>query len=176
MKNSKHMKGCSTTIATYSTLGAYLGYLLVTCGVPIVGTETSRLSRNLQELLRIVDDMLKRGVRLIFIMQGLDIKDLNNPTTKLMLHMFSVMAEHEKSVISMRTKEALRVLKERGVKLGKSVGTIQHSKLDKHRDKIKEWCRLGFPYARQAAVLKVSKRCVMHYVRSRKNYRGYILK
>lgn len=70
-------------------------------------------------------------------MQGLDIKDLNNPSTKLMLHMFSVMAEHERSVISMRTREALRILKEKGLKLGKPVVTIQYSKLDKHKDKIR---------------------------------------
>jgi DNA invertase Pin-like site-specific DNA recombinase len=53
-----------------------------------------------------------KGVRLIFVMQGLDLVNLNNPTTKLTLQMLSVMAEHERSVLSQRTKEALRVLKE----------------------------------------------------------------
>jgi DNA invertase Pin-like site-specific DNA recombinase len=88
----------------------------------LICTETSRLSRSLSELLRIVEGLLSEQVRLIFVMQGLDIKDLSNPTTKLTLHIFSMIAEHERSVISQRTKEALRVLKERGMKLGKPRG------------------------------------------------------
>jgi len=52
---------------------------------------------------------------------------LSNPTTKLTLHIFSMMAEPEINVTSQRTKEALRALKDRGIKLGKPVGTIQRS-------------------------------------------------
>jgi DNA invertase Pin-like site-specific DNA recombinase len=38
-----------------------------------------------------------------------------------------MMAEPEINVTSQRTKEALRALKDRGIKLGKPVGTIQRS-------------------------------------------------
>lgn len=118
-------------------------------GDVLICTETSRLSRSLLELLTIVDDLLRRNVRLIFIMQNLDLIDLKDPSTRLQLNMFSVMAEHERSVVSQRTKEALRVLKERGVRLGKPKGTIQRSIFDIHLSKIKEYCRIGLSYGKQ---------------------------
>jgi|ERR1051325_11003564 DNA invertase Pin-like site-specific DNA recombinase len=97
-----------------------LGFLAgLKSGDILVSTETSRLSRTVVELLTLVEDLLKRGIRVVFVLQGLDLRDLSNPTTKLTLQMVSVMAEHERGVISQRTKEALRVLKERGIKLGK---------------------------------------------------------
>ena len=97
-----------------------LGFLAgLNSGDILVSTETSRLSRTVVELLTLVEDLLKRGIRVVFVLQGLDLRDLSNPTTKLTLQMVSVMAEHERGVISQRTKEALRVLKERGIKLGK---------------------------------------------------------
>jgi hypothetical protein len=82
------------------------------------------------------------------------------------------MAELERGVIFQRTKEALRVLKERGIRLGKPVGTIQHSIFDRYKDKIKEWYRLGFPYTCQARALKLSTTGLVHYIKSRQIFRG----
>lgn len=108
----------------------------------------------------------------MFVLQRLDLRDLSNPMTKLSLQMFSVMAEHERSVISQRTMEALRVLKERGIKLGKPRGVIQYSIFDRFKDKIKEWCKNGFPYRCQAKALGLSHTGLVHYVRTRRIYRG----
>ena len=58
----------------------------------------------------------------------------------------------------------------RGIKLGKPRGTKQRSILDKHKDDIKKWCRLGFPYSRQARVLNVSFTALYHYVKTRNIY------
>ncbi len=138
----------------------------------LVSTETSRISRTVIELLTIVEDLLERGVRVVFVIQNLDLKDLSNPITKLTLQILSVMAEHERGVISQRTKEALRVLKERGIKLGKPFGVIQYSIFDRHKDKIKDWCRNGFPVNCQARVLKLSPTGLRHYIRTRKIYKG----
>jgi DNA invertase Pin-like site-specific DNA recombinase len=112
-------------------------------GDMLICTETSRLSRRVKECLEIVDTLLVRKVRVVFTNQGLDLMDLMEPMTKLTLHMFSVMAEHENSLISFRTKEALRVLKARGRILGRRKGDVLPSKLDQHREKIREWLKLG---------------------------------
>jgi len=119
-----------------------------------------------------LDDLLRRGIRIVFIQHNLDLKDLSNPATKIILHMFSVFAEVERDRISQRTKEALRVLKERGVRLVKPKGSIQYSKFDIYKDKIREWCRTGFSYSSQARALKMSHTALIHYVRTRKIYRG----
>lgn len=138
----------------------------------LVCSEISRLSRSTLEILEMVDDLLRRGIRIVFIQHNLDLKDLSNPATKIILHMFSVFAEVERDRISQRTKEALRVLKERGVRLVKPKGSIQYSKFDIYKDKIREWCRTGFSYSSQARALKMSHTALIHYVRTRKIYRG----
>jgi len=123
--------------------------------------------------LTIVDDLLRRKIRVIFTLQGLDLRDLDNLTTKLTLYIFSMMAKHERSVISQRTKETLRVLKEKGIRIGRPKNSLnKYSIFDRHLSKIKEWCRFGFPYSRQARALKMSSTDLRHYVRSRGIYRG----
>lgn len=84
-------------------------------------------------------------------MQNLDLTDLNDPSTKI---------------------EALRTLKERGIKLGKPKGTIQKSIFDFYLSKIKEYCRIGLSYGRQARLLKLSKAGIARYVKTRKIYRN----
>jgi DNA invertase Pin-like site-specific DNA recombinase len=56
---------------------------------------------------------------------------------------FSLLAELERDLISLRTKEALAVKRASGVKLGKPKGTIQGSKFDEHRESIEKLLDLG---------------------------------
>ena len=48
-----------------------------------------------------------------------------------MVTLFSLLAELERDLISLRTKEALAAKKSQGIKLGKPKGIIQKSKFDK---------------------------------------------
>jgi DNA invertase Pin-like site-specific DNA recombinase len=57
--------------------------------------------------------------------------------------LFSLFAELERDLISLRTKEALAAKKTQGVKLGKPKGTVQKSKFDQDRARIEELLRLG---------------------------------
>jgi len=68
------------------------------------------------------------------------------------------------------------MLKERGVKLGKPRGCRQKSIFEPHKDKIKEWCRLGFSFSRQAKALDRSVTGLIHYVRNRRRSCPYMLK
>jgi len=127
-------------------------------GDALVCMEISILSRFISELLEMMDSMLRRNVKVVFISHNLTFVDFSNPLTKFSLHIMGAFAEMERNIISQRTKEALRVLKERGIRLGKPVGTRQHLIFDRHKDKIKEWCRNGFSYTSQAKALGLSHR------------------
>lgn len=68
-------------------------------------------------------DRLARNVAFIanLIESGVEFTAADNPhANKLMVHMLAAFAEHEREMISKRTKEALAVAKSRGVKLGKN--------------------------------------------------------
>jgi len=91
-------------------------------GDMVVATELSRMSRSVVELVEMVNDLVRRSIRVVFIHNSLDLRDLSNPVTTFPLHMLGAFAEMERNVISQRTKEALRMVKERGGRLGKPFG------------------------------------------------------
>lgn len=70
---------------------------------------------------------------------------MHEMTTKVLLTIFSMMAELERDFISERTREGLRVRKERGIFLGKPKGLIQKSIYDTGRLKIEHLYGLGVP-------------------------------
>jgi len=100
-------------------------------------TELSRLGRSTTEVISLVNALAEKDVRVIVLKQNLDISrhDMNSKTN---LTIFSLFAELERDLISLRTKEALASKKRQGQILGKPIGTIQKSKFDKDVDKIKE--------------------------------------
>ncbi len=74
-------------------------------------------------------------------------------TSKVMITLFSLFAELERDLISLRTKEALANKKAQGIKLGKPKGTVQKSKFDQDVDKIKELLGLGLSVRKIAIFL-----------------------
>ena len=90
----------------------------------LVVTELSRLGRSTAEIIALVNEMIKRSIRVIVIKQNLDISQ-HNMNSKIIITLFSLFAELERDMISLRTKEALLAKRAQGVKLGKPVGTLQ---------------------------------------------------
>lgn len=108
----------------------------------LIVTELSRLGRSTAEVIGLVNELIKKQVRVIAIKQSLDIKQ-HDMTSKVMITLFSLFAELERDLISLRTKEALASKKAQGIQLGKPKGTVQKSKFDKDASKIKELLALG---------------------------------
>ena len=108
----------------------------------IIFTELSRLGRSVGEICRLVDYLVdKAHLTLIFIKENLTLKPgRRDMTTKVLLSMFSLLAEIERDLISERTKSGLAARKAAGVQLGRPPGK---SKLDKDEVQIKDWLQLG---------------------------------
>lgn len=114
---------------------------LVTSDTLIV-TEMSRLGRSTAEVIGLVNHLIARSIRVIVIKQNLDL-NRHDMGSKIMVTVFSLLAELERDLISLRTKEALAAKKAQGIQLGKPKGTIQKSKFDADKEKIKELLDLG---------------------------------
>ena len=78
------------------------------CGATLLIAKLDRLGRN----VAFVSSLMESGVEFV----AADAPYAN----KLMLHILSAFAEHEREMISQRTREALRAAKARGVQLGRN--------------------------------------------------------
>ena len=115
----------------------------------VIASELSRLGRSIKETLNTIEIIVKdKQSRLVLIKQNLDLNPnaTNNMTNKILITVFSMIAELERDFISERTKEGLRASVAKGIKLGKPKGTIQGSMYDKDREKIFNLYHLGVPF------------------------------
>lgn len=114
----------------------------------VIVSELSRLGRSISETLHIIEAITnEKGARLILIKQDMDLnpKEKSNMANKVLITIFSMLAELERDFISERTKEGLQARKDMGIKLGKPKGVIQTSMYDKDKDKILHLFELGVP-------------------------------
>lgn len=111
----------------------------------VIVSELSRLGRSTQEVLQIIEKLMKLEVEVHIIKSGqiINPNNKNDFTSKAMVTLLGLFAELERDLISLRTKEALKSKKEQGVRLGKPEGTIQKSKYDEHKNRIVELKNLG---------------------------------
>ena len=102
-------------------------------GDHILISELSRLGRSMLECMEILSIALAKGVN-IYAVKG-NWKLDQSIQSKVIAMAFSMAAEIERDLISERTKEALRVKKAKGVKLGRPKGPGK-SKLDTFQPEI----------------------------------------
>ena len=90
-------------------------------GDTLIVTEISRLSRTLTDIMGIMGKCLKRGINLYTTKEKYSFDDTIN--SKVLCFAFGLVAEIERNLISMRTKEALALRKSEGVVLGRKKGS-----------------------------------------------------
>lgn len=88
-------------------------------GDTLVACKPDRLARSTTDLLRIVDDLDRRGVGLIMLSMGGQRIDTRAPTGKLMITMLAAIAEFERELIRERTGEGRKRAIANGVKFGR---------------------------------------------------------
>ena len=114
----------------------------------VITSELSRLGRSVKDTLNTVEAIVKeKSARLILVKQNMDLNPnaTDNMTNKILLTVFSMVADLERDFISMRTKEGLRARQAKGIKLGKPLGTLQNSAYDKDRERIFDLYKMGVP-------------------------------
>ena len=101
----------------------------------LIVTEISRLSRTLTDIMNIMGKCLEKGINLYTTKEGYSFDDTIN--SKVLCFAFGLVAEIERNLISMRTKEALAVRKAEGkVKKKKKGSYTKLNILMENRDEI----------------------------------------
>ncbi len=137
----------------------------------LVVTELSRLGRSTAEVIALVNELVARNIQVIILKQNLDISQ-HDMTSKIVITRFSLFAELERDLISLRTKEALAAKKQQGVTLGKPKGTIQKSKFDADLERIKDLLKLGLSVRKIAALLGYKNHLALNTYINKRKIRG----
>lgn len=109
-------------------------------GDVIIVSELSRLSRRIFTLCRLFEELLKKGIKVYSVKESFVLDD--SPQSKMLIFCFGMSAEIEQRMISARTREALAYRKQKGIKLGRPLGSkTKEHKLDIYKDKIAVWLK-----------------------------------
>ena len=90
-------------------------------GDTLIVTEMSRLSRSMTDLMAIMGKCLRKGIKLYTTKEKYSFDDSIN--SKVLCFAFGLVAEIERNLISMRTREALALRKAEGMVLGRRAGS-----------------------------------------------------
>ncbi|NQD41434.1 recombinase family protein [Glutamicibacter halophytocola] len=133
-------------------------------GDTLIVSETSRISRRLNEIFNTIQACIDRGITVIAVKQNYVFADDIN--SKVIAFAFGLAAEIERDLISQRTKEALARKKSEGVTLGRPVGSFQpkHYKLHGKDDEIIALLRKQISVAALARIFEVNRKTMQTYI------------
>lgn len=112
-----------------------LNALLSFCrkGDTVITESFSRIARNTNDLLTIVEKLKSKGVEFISLKESID---TSTPQGKFMLTVFGAMAELERANILERQREGIAIAKENGAYKGRQKMKIDREKFE---SVVKEW-------------------------------------
>lgn len=122
-----------------------LGELLETMktGDVLIVPELSRIARSVTQILEVIKVTKDKGITLYSLKENFNNTE-DSISATVTSTIFALVAQIERELISMRTKEALHARKIAGVKLGRPKGKGK-SKLDDHREDILKLLSLKVP-------------------------------
>lgn len=122
-------------------LGASLDTM--TAGDVLIVPELSRIARSTIQILEVIQITQDKGITLYSLKENFCNMD-NSIASTVTKTIFALVAQIERELISLRTREALHARKQAGIKLGRPTGKGK-SKLDVHKDDILKLVALGVP-------------------------------
>lgn len=109
-------------------------------------SELSRLGRSLKELIFITESLVDdKGVRVVFIKEGIDLDEFN-PQGRLQITLLAAIAQYERDLNSMRTKEGIAAKRddpESNWEPGRKGKPARHYKIDTYADEITDLMEKG---------------------------------
>jgi len=131
-------------------------------------SELSRFGRSTGEVIQLIKALTDQEIEFIAVKQDFRINSQNNKdmTSKVMVTIFSLLAELERDLISERTKMGLARAKASGKKLGRPKGPGK-SKLDGKEDVIRGFMKKGVTRANIAKILDVSWGTMDNFIKTR---------
>jgi DNA invertase Pin-like site-specific DNA recombinase len=103
-------------------------------GDTLLVRELSRLGRSVGEIITLIDTLVTHHIRVFALKEGLRLTGAHDLQTTVIVTLFGLFAEIERTLLSLRTKEALAAAKAAGKPLGQPRGALGKSKLDGKKD------------------------------------------
>ena len=122
-----------------------LGTLLdsMSAGDILIVPELSRIARSITQILEVIKVTKDKGIVLYSLKENFCNND-DSISSTVTSTIFALVAQIERELISLRTRESLHARKLAGVKLGRPKGKGK-SKLDEHREDIIKMLSYGVP-------------------------------
>jgi DNA invertase Pin-like site-specific DNA recombinase len=102
------------------------------------------------------------------VKEGIWLDEERSPQTQAMTRMFCLLADIDRQLVSIHTREGLAAARDKGKKLGRPKGSLGKSKLDGRTGEIKRLLALGVSKTSIAKITGVSRTTLRHFIKSRK--------
>jgi DNA invertase Pin-like site-specific DNA recombinase len=118
-----------------------------------------RLARNLDDLRKVVQQLVKKGVQVQFVKENLTFTGDDSPMSMFTLSIMGAFAEFERSIIRERQKEGIVLAKKRGAYKGRKQ-TLTKPQIEE----LKERARRGESKASIGEWFHISRQAVYKYL------------
>lgn len=129
-------------------------------GDTVIVHSLDRLARNLDDLRRVVNALIQRGIKVEFIKENLVFTGDDSPLSHLMLSIMGAFAEFERSLIRERQREGIALAKQRGAYKGRKKALSVAQVLE-----LKEAVCAGKKKAQVARKFGISRETLYQYLR-----------
>ena len=136
-------------------------------GDVLIVSELSRLGRSVGEIITLVDHLVYQQVQVFALKEGLRLTGAQDLQSRVIVTLFSLFAEIERELLSLRTQEALAAARAAGKRLGRPPGARGKSKLDGKEQAIQTLLGLQVSKASIAKITGVDRSTLYHFMRSR---------
>ena len=112
-------------------------------GDVLIVPELSRIARSITQIFEVIEIVKEKNIVLYSLKENVCSSD-KSITSTVATTIFALVAQIERDLISLRTKEAMQAKKAQGLKLGRPKGKGK-SKLDEYKDEILKLVELHVP-------------------------------